>query len=116
MPELAKAAESFSWNLPTDIQAETIPMILGGRDVVAVNLNLMAGFTSWQWKNWCMFIVIHTLLQNYDFLSNYPPNQKAFVLPTLQCVHEVLCQRFSSLHGVEKLPLIPEGKFVRSEL
>jgi superfamily II DNA/RNA helicase len=36
MPELIKAVEELGWTLPTDIQAEAIPLILGGGDVMAV--------------------------------------------------------------------------------
>ncbi|ESO02060.1 hypothetical protein HELRODRAFT_106435 [Helobdella robusta] len=34
MSELAQAVEEMDWNLPTDIQAESIPLILGGGDVL----------------------------------------------------------------------------------
>lgn len=34
MPEIAQAVEEMDWNLPTDIQAEGIPLILGGGDVL----------------------------------------------------------------------------------
>lgn len=34
MPEIAQAIEELDWSLPTDIQAEGIPMILGGGDVL----------------------------------------------------------------------------------
>ncbi|KAH9519168.1 ATP-dependent RNA helicase ddx1 [Bulinus truncatus] len=34
MPEIAKAVEEMDWSLPTDVQAEAIPMILGGGDVL----------------------------------------------------------------------------------
>lgn len=34
MPELVKGTEDMGWMLPTDIQAEAIPMILGGGDVL----------------------------------------------------------------------------------
>uniref|UniRef100_A0AC35TIK7 ATP-dependent RNA helicase DDX1 n=1 Tax=Rhabditophanes sp. KR3021 TaxID=114890 RepID=A0AC35TIK7_9BILA len=34
IPELAEAVERIGWNLPTDIQAEGIPAILGGGDVL----------------------------------------------------------------------------------
>lgn len=34
MPEISQAVEEMDWNLPTDIQAESIPMILGGGDVL----------------------------------------------------------------------------------
>ncbi|XP_073481453.1 ATP-dependent RNA helicase DDX1 [Aquarana catesbeiana] len=34
MPEIAQAVEEMDWLLPTDIQAESIPMILGGGDVL----------------------------------------------------------------------------------
>ncbi|KAJ1149640.1 hypothetical protein NDU88_002446, partial [Pleurodeles waltl] len=34
MPEIAKAVEEMDWLLPTDIQAESIPLILGGGDVL----------------------------------------------------------------------------------
>ncbi|PNH01212.1 putative ATP-dependent RNA helicase [Tetrabaena socialis] len=35
MPELAKAVEDLGWLLPSPVQAETIPLILGGGDVMA---------------------------------------------------------------------------------
>lgn len=34
MPELAQAVEKLDWLLPTEIQAEAIPLILGGGDVL----------------------------------------------------------------------------------
>jgi len=34
MPEIGKAVEEMDWNLPTDVQAEAIPLILGGGDVL----------------------------------------------------------------------------------
>lgn len=34
MPEISKAVEEMGWMLPTDIQAESIPLILGGGDVL----------------------------------------------------------------------------------
>ncbi|KAL5021790.1 hypothetical protein ScPMuIL_000945 [Solemya velum] len=34
MPELGQAVEEMDWSLPTDVQAEAIPMILGGGDVL----------------------------------------------------------------------------------
>jgi len=34
MPELSKALESMDWLLPTEIQSEAIPLILGGGDVL----------------------------------------------------------------------------------
>ncbi|GLC38638.1 hypothetical protein PLESTB_000455000 [Pleodorina starrii] len=35
MPELCKAVEELGWMLPTPIQAEAVPLILGGGDVMA---------------------------------------------------------------------------------
>ncbi|XP_047999497.1 ATP-dependent RNA helicase Ddx1 [Leguminivora glycinivorella] len=34
LPELAKAIDEMEWTLPTDVQAEAIPLILGGGDVL----------------------------------------------------------------------------------
>ncbi|XP_023349415.1 ATP-dependent RNA helicase Ddx1 [Eurytemora carolleeae] len=34
MPEIGKAVDDMDWNLPTDVQAEAIPLILGGGDVL----------------------------------------------------------------------------------
>lgn len=34
IPELGKAVDEMEWLLPTDIQAESIPLILGGGDVL----------------------------------------------------------------------------------
>lgn len=33
IPELGKAVEEMDWLLPTDVQAEAIPMILGGNKI-----------------------------------------------------------------------------------
>jgi ATP-dependent RNA helicase DDX1 len=35
-PELARAVDEMGWLLPTDVQSEAIPMILGGGDVLMV--------------------------------------------------------------------------------
>lgn len=37
MPELIKGLEELGWLLPTPIQAEAVPLILGGGDVMAVS-------------------------------------------------------------------------------
>jgi len=34
LPEIGKAVEEMDWNLPTDVQSEAIPLILGGGDVL----------------------------------------------------------------------------------
>ena len=34
MPEIGKAVEEMEWLLPTDVQAEAIPLVLGGGDVL----------------------------------------------------------------------------------
>ncbi|CAL1677633.1 unnamed protein product [Lasius platythorax] len=34
LPEIAKAVDEIEWTLPTDVQAEAIPLILGGGDVL----------------------------------------------------------------------------------
>uniref|UniRef100_A0A1I8PRU1 ATP-dependent RNA helicase n=1 Tax=Stomoxys calcitrans TaxID=35570 RepID=A0A1I8PRU1_STOCA len=34
LPEIAKAIDEMEWTLPTDVQAEAIPLILGGGDVL----------------------------------------------------------------------------------
>ncbi len=34
MPELSKAMQELDWILPTDIQGEAVPQILGGGDVL----------------------------------------------------------------------------------
>lgn len=34
LPEIAKAVDDIDWTLPTDVQAEAIPLILGGGDVL----------------------------------------------------------------------------------
>lgn len=34
LPEIGKAVEEMDWLLPTDIQSEAIPLILGGGDVL----------------------------------------------------------------------------------
>lgn len=37
MPELIRAVNELNWNLPTDVQDETIPLILGGGDVMVAS-------------------------------------------------------------------------------
>ena len=34
LPEIGKAVDEMSWSLPTDVQSEAIPLILGGGDVL----------------------------------------------------------------------------------
>ena len=34
MPELMRAVDDLSWYLPTDVQDESVPLILGGGDVM----------------------------------------------------------------------------------
>lgn len=34
LPELARAVDELEWTLPTDVQAEAVPLILGGGDVL----------------------------------------------------------------------------------
>ncbi|XP_063975899.1 ATP-dependent RNA helicase Ddx1 [Diachasmimorpha longicaudata] len=34
LPEISEAIQDLEWNLPTDVQAEAIPLILGGGDVL----------------------------------------------------------------------------------
>eukprot|EP00803_Ostreobium_quekettii_P004827 evm.model.scf_578.5 EVM.evm.TU.scf_578.5 scf_578:58946-60405(+) len=35
MPELIRAVEDLGWMLPTPIQSESVPLILGGGDIMA---------------------------------------------------------------------------------
>lgn len=61
MPEIAKAVEDMEWTLPTDVQAEAIPLILGGGDV------LMAAETgSGKTGAFCLPIlqIVHETLQD----------------------------------------------------
>jgi ATP-dependent RNA helicase DDX1 len=37
MPELLRSTEEMGWHLPTDVQDEAIPLILGGGDVMAAS-------------------------------------------------------------------------------
>lgn len=34
LPEVSKAVQEMDWILPTDIQAEAVPLILGGGDII----------------------------------------------------------------------------------
>ncbi|KAH9364012.1 hypothetical protein HPB48_020663 [Haemaphysalis longicornis] len=36
LPEIAQAVEDMEWTLPTDVQAEAVPLILGGGDVLMI--------------------------------------------------------------------------------
>ena len=36
MPELIRAVDDLNWYLPTDVQDESLPLILGGGDVMMV--------------------------------------------------------------------------------
>ncbi len=38
MPEISQAVHELGWELPRDVQAEAIPLILGGGDVMAVSI------------------------------------------------------------------------------
>lgn len=61
MPEIAKAVDEMDWTLPTDVQAEAIPLILGGGDV------LMAAETgSGKTGAFCLPIlqIVHETLQD----------------------------------------------------
>jgi superfamily II DNA/RNA helicase len=35
-PELVKATQDVGWHLPSDVQDETIPLMMGGGDVMVV--------------------------------------------------------------------------------
>lgn len=44
IPELGKAVEEMDWLLPTDVQAEAIPLILGGKffkNITKIALNVL---------------------------------------------------------------------------
>jgi len=41
-PELVKATQDMGWMLPSDVQDETIPLMLGGGDVMVVRANSAA--------------------------------------------------------------------------
>ncbi|KAK0178658.1 hypothetical protein PV327_007531 [Microctonus hyperodae] len=80
LPEIARAIEDQEWLLPTDIQAEAIPLILGGGDV------LMAAETgSGKTGAFCLPIlqIVYETLKNVD-------SEKSS--------SEVSKQRISSLH------------------
>jgi ATP-dependent RNA helicase DDX1 len=38
MPELVKATSEQNWVLPSDVQDESIPLIMGGGDVMVVRV------------------------------------------------------------------------------
>jgi ATP-dependent RNA helicase DDX1 len=40
MPEIVKAVDELGWILPTDVQAEAVPLILGGGDVLMVGTRI----------------------------------------------------------------------------
>lgn len=42
-PELVKATQDMGWMLPSDVQDETIPLMLGGGDVMVVRSRLRKG-------------------------------------------------------------------------
>ena len=67
MGEIIRALEGIGWMLPTPIQQEAIPLILGGGDVMVVrrcemqlcvgsghacDVLLCAGRRDWVWENW----------------------------------------------------------------
>lgn len=69
IPELAKAVDEMEWLLPTDVQAEAIPLILGGGDVLmaaevnnscsyafCVVLETFCSSTDWIWQNRCLLL------------------------------------------------------------
>lgn len=74
MPEIAGLLTENDWHLPTDIQAEAIPMILGGGDV------LMASETGT--GKTCAFcvplvqIVYEQIIENKNLTTNKPQQKK----------------------------------------
>jgi hypothetical protein len=63
MPELGQAIEEMDWMLPTDVQAEAIPLILGGGDV------LMAAETGSGNSIWCCLPFILFVGLFFSFLK-----------------------------------------------
>eukprot|EP00041_Stephanoeca_diplocostata_P030216 m.907818 g.907818 ORF g.907818 m.907818 type:complete len:736 (+) comp23711_c1_seq21:2004-4211(+) len=84
MPEIVRAVEDMEWLLPTDVQAEAIPLILGGGDV------LMAAETgSGKTGAFCLPVlqVVHELLRAHGARTTTgegtkEPVKKARVEPT----------------------------------
>ena len=42
LPELVKATQDMGWVLPSDVQDEAIPLMLGGGDVMVVSTCMLA--------------------------------------------------------------------------
>lgn len=44
IPELGKAVDEMDWLLPTDVQADAIPLILGGNKIEYFNISQFTDF------------------------------------------------------------------------
>ena len=47
LPELVKATQDMGWVLPSDVQDEAIPLMLGGGDVMVVSTCMLAERFCW---------------------------------------------------------------------
>ncbi|KAF8064578.1 DDX1 [Scenedesmus sp. PABB004] len=104
-PELIAAVEDLGWTLPTPVQAEAVPLILGGGDVMAVRSRSGASGASGRSGG--------SRPTNATTAAPPPPllppqaaetgsgKTGAFALPVLQIVHETLqaWARGAAMHG-----------------
>jgi ATP-dependent RNA helicase DDX1 len=78
MPEIIRALDELGWQLPTPIQQEAVPLILGGGDVLGAAETGLSSFYDFNWTK----------------LNVSPGTGKtgAFGIPILQLIHENLRQ------------------------
>lgn len=82
LPQIAKRLEELDWMLPTDVQAEAVPMILGGGDV------LMAAETG-SGKTGSSILCSYNILHSF-FIHSSSFKPGAFCLPIIQIVWETI--------------------------
>lgn len=81
-PELIRAVDAMGWLLPTPIQAEAIPLILGGGDV-------MGAAETGRWgESACIALVLRGGVGDADLARS--GKTAAFGLPVIQAVAETL--------------------------
>ena len=102
MPELLRAVDELEWRLPTDIQDESIPLIMGGGDVMAA-----AETGSGKTAAFCLPMIqcVHERLREME-MSSSPSNAK---VPAAGAGREIIDAKLSMNDKDNMLALSPDG-------